>query len=135
MPVSAVWHIEGHIIQERMAGKVTLDEIESMAAEALTLIEASGSPRVHILVDVSELASYPKNLGAIRSATKDTFQHPSFGWFLVHGQENPLIRVFTELITNVFRVPFRLFATQEAALGFLVQNEPGLAEVITSHNT
>lgn len=119
MGMAIDWLVEGRVLQVHALGDVATEHIQTMAQQAATLIDdQTDAPLIHMLVDLSELSSYPNNMRQVAQAIEPLFRHKRLGWVIDYGggQSEAFVRSTT---AQMYRVRFRMFDTAKAALEFL----------------
>ena len=127
MPFEISWYREGRIVGLRYYGNITLDDLKA-ATKAFADYVEKGTPPVHSLADVREVNKYPVNLHQIAAAINRGDPN-RVGWTVIVTSSTP-IRFISTAIGNLIRSKVRAFATLEAALDYLREVDPTLADVI-----
>lgn len=127
MAYELTWLAEKRVIDLRMWGTPTLEEVQTINAQMLEMMN-QGTPPVHTLTDETEVSprALPPDLKLIVN-TLTIFQHPSLGWALAYSPHiGGFARMLTGLVTQFNHVNYRRFDSREAALAFLRELEPNL---------
>jgi hypothetical protein len=125
------WIIDGRVLFVDHSGDMTLENMKSsIDAVVENLNQVNSGKRVHILsysqgmqVDRTLL-----NLPALNAISKQYLNHPNLGWtFSIGADVNPLLNSLGRIITQVGNVNFRPFSSVDAAMAFIYELEPDLA--------
>ena len=116
MAFSVTWNIEKQVIDLKVFGVVTSEEIIALNLQTMAYIEAGIHP-VHLIIDTLEVTAYPNNLRWILRLLKNNPVPPT-GWNIL-VQNNPAVRVLAATLLSVIRVPLHICSTQEEAAAFL----------------
>lgn len=128
MPFEERWFIENDMIYVRAFGDLNLEETERMVAALLQKTEASSAALVHVLLDIRELKTFPRNIAALNRITRPHLSHPKYGWALAYGQNTPLIQFVGNTVMQLTQTRFRIFPDQTAALTFIYSVNPALRQ-------
>lgn len=126
MPYTTGWYIKDRVIAVRLHGEIQIGDIEGTAREMLQLIEESQEVLVHALIDVHEMTGFPLNLLAISKASSAIASHPRLGWAIHYGTDSRLLKYFSGMVAQMFKVRFRLVDNRQEALRVLYEREPSL---------
>lgn len=124
MPFHIEWYQQNRVIFEKFFGNVTLDDVRGLNAQSSKMFIA-GTPLIHVIVDLSEVESFPRSMAAIKEAIKSRTTPDRLGWVLIFGTKNPILKFFVSVIAQVAgdRVRFRLMDTFEQAENFLLEQD------------
>ena len=119
MPFEATWYHNLRVIQWRVWGQITLEEIAQMGRDQQKLLSEGTSP-VHTLSNITDVASFPTDLRLLKEAL-DGINHPHIGWVLIVGTTTPLKRFVTTTVTQLVipNVRLRMFNSMDEAIEFL----------------
>ncbi len=116
MGFSVTWHVEKEVIDLKVFGTVTSEDIIALNLKTMEYIEASIQP-VHLIIDTLDVTTYPTNLRWILRLLKNN-PIPATGWNIL-VQNNPTVRVLACAILSILRVPLHVCTTLEEAETFL----------------
>lgn len=119
MPVNINWFIPQRVILLEGIGHISTEDIIESAPNGAAMIESSSYEVVHILFDAENLTSFARDVFGLTRASQHFLGHPRFGWFILYGREDPIVRFTASITTQVFRRSFKIFVTKEEALTFL----------------
>lgn len=134
MPYTLDWHTPNIIIFAKMTGKYTEEEMFACNESIRDNYLAVGEAPVHLIIDITEITEYPRNLGVIQKASNIFQNHPSMGWMLLVGFSNPLTRFITNINLQIFGMHFRFSGTMEEALTALSKIDIRLGSPTDSGN-
>ncbi len=127
MPIEISWLVEGRIVYVKLDGKLTFEKIHAISKAIVTHLDAGQPPYVHVLIDNQDMTSHPQTLNKLREATR-FLKHPNLGWFIIFGSDNPLLRFFSSVITQLAGVRWRVLGTRTEALSFLQEVDQTLPD-------
>ncbi len=133
MPTSVDWYLEGRVIAARLYGNIEASDIEAIANDMVELVEASDAPLVHILVDVQDMTGFPKSLSAVSKASSAIAGNKRVGWAVHYGTDNQLLKFLSYMVTQMFKVRFRLEKTKEEAVAWLQSKDASLPPLDASY--
>jgi hypothetical protein len=116
MPITYEWYFEDRVLIAHYIGQVTQEELEERDDELIDILNNARVPLVHFLVDQTQRTG-KINLNYYRNL-KSPF-HTRFGWWIVYGQTNPLMRVIGMMAAKALRLNFRYVESHEDAIKFL----------------
>jgi hypothetical protein len=116
MGFSITWHIEKRVIDLKVFGVITSEEIIALNLQVMDFIEAGSHP-VHIIIDTLDVTEYPTNLRWVFRMLRNNPVPPT-GWNIL-VQNNPTVRVLAGTILSVLPVPLHICTTLEEAHDFL----------------
>jgi hypothetical protein len=116
MPISVEWRLEKHIIDTRLTGIVTTEELLQAATRTVALVK-EGAPLVHDLIDMRAMTNFPTRLNELAQLTP-LLKEGRSGWLLI-VTEQPMARFIASTLSQVAMLRLRLFATPEDALAFI----------------
>jgi hypothetical protein len=123
MPYEVKWLYEKRIANPAFIGIVTLDDMKNEIAE-LAALTKTGTPPVHVIVDMSNVERILPGLKQIRQYTPPVSSE--IGWIIIVGQ-NPLVRFLSSISVQLSRANYRFYATTGEALDFLRQRDMDIA--------
>ena len=129
MPYSQSWLIEGAVALVIYSGNVTLSDVEQSADELLIRLHNSPRGIIHIMHDLGGVENYPTNVQQINRITRPLLSHKKVGWFVLYGQENPMMRFLITMIAQLARVQSRGFENYESAREFLQNIDADLPDL------
>ena len=116
MGFSVTWRSEKQVIDLKVFGVVTSEEIIALNLKTMDYI-AAGSQPVHLIIDALDVTEYPTNLRWILRLLKHNPVPPT-GWNIL-VQNNPAVRVLACTLLSVLHVPLHVCSTPEEADAFL----------------
>ncbi|MBI1259626.1 MAG: hypothetical protein GC204_19330 [Chloroflexi bacterium] len=116
MSFNVTWHIEKQVINLKVFGVVTSEDIIALNLKTMAYIEAGTHP-VHLIIDTLDVTEYPTNLRWVLRLLKNN-PIPPTGWNIL-VQNNPTIRVLAGSILSVLHVPLHVCNSLEEAEAFL----------------
>jgi len=122
------WLVPHHIIYGKPTGKPTVDELKQASQEIAKLLDESGKPLVHLLIDESDLDGMPISLSTLTEAFA-FMGHDRLGWMIIYGTDERVKKFISSMVTNITRVRHRRFDTRQEALEFLVTMDSSLPTV------
>lgn len=128
MPFDERWFIQDDVIYVRVYGDFTLEQTEEMVGALLHKTETSPAALVHVLLNIHDLTSFPRNLSALHKITRPHLTHPRYGWALAYGQRTPLIHFVGNTLMQMTRTRFRMFNNEAEALEMVTMLYPALKE-------
>lgn len=75
------WHIPQRVLQIKLSGEVSLQDMVKMIDETHTYVNSGQAP-VHILIDATDYANTPVNFQEI-SKIAPTMGNPNTGWWVL----------------------------------------------------
>lgn len=123
------WHIENEIIYLAYRGDTTLDDVQQSAHMLHTLIEDTDRQLVHVLVDLTQVGSYPNNIASLKRASASALAHPRLGWMIFYGIENQLLQFVVSTLTQMFSLRSQIVSTEDEAIGLLQQVDSTLPSI------
>lgn len=131
MPVEVSWFLEGHIVNVRYSGDVTVEDKRVGAEQEVEFLEAGTVPLVHVLLDITDQVSSPTNIKQIQDALDKALTHPAKGWTLAFGKEEFRMENYVNtVVTQPYQVRYRTYATRQEALEFLLYVDSTLEGLI-----
>ena len=129
MPYQVNWYQDKRIIFNKLYGAFDF-ESATEASRRVSQLLAEGNAPIHLIVDMTELQSFPTNVTKLNDMTT-YLKNPSLGWVVVIGG-NTLSKFVVNVISQVikFRVAQR-FSMNEA-IQFLQSNDVTLAAQIVT---
>lgn len=121
------WYQQNRIIFEKFFGTVTLEDVRNLTTQSSKMF-AAGTPLIHVIVDLSEVESFPKTLGVIKEAIKSRPSPDRIGWAIIFGTKNPIIRFFASVLAQVSseRLRVRLMDSLEESVAFVYEQDQSL---------
>lgn len=130
MPMKQDWYIDGRVALVRFWGDVSVDDVVEALDVSAQLVKEGEYPKVHFLHDWSRINKFPTNILQIRRDSKAQLDdEEKLGWMVVFGMENRVLRFISQVVLQVFNIPFRMFSTQEEAREFLKDIDPTLPDI------
>jgi len=119
MPLQIEWLVEDKVVFAQLSGHFSIDEAKTMVLTGDNMTKESEAALIHTLIDVRKLETYPKNIVQTRNLIQSTVTKKHFGWIVTYGHIDPLLRFFSSMVFNIFKVRVRSFETREDAIKFL----------------
>jgi hypothetical protein len=127
MPVEVRWYVENRVVLAAGHGVVTRAENDESDRQVLAML-GTGSPPVHVLMDVSLVEDFPQyTMNERMSVFQNMAQHPNLGWAALCGTVNPVVRFMSAVVTRLTGVRFRLFETFDEGLNFLKEQDKSVS--------
>ncbi len=129
MPYHLSWIKPGQLAFERLYGVVTIEEMQEMQSKFLAWSKEVNRP-VHMIVDFTQVESFPKNIVQIRSALITDIDPSIQGW-VVLVTNNVLLRFVSNLVTQHFMRDGRIRSVESFAdaVAYLKQADPELSKL------
>lgn len=93
------WFLENRVIQLRVSGSISMQDVQDINQQLIKMIEKGTAP-VHIINDMQGLKEFPNNLIQVKGALT-YMNHAGLGWETIVSQPNPLVRFFASAITQI----------------------------------
>lgn len=123
MPVDVQWYIPNHVLISRFYGDVTPQDIRKQYTLGLEMSESVNTALVHLITDVSEVQSFPKNVMDMKDSLGTKARNA--GWVVLVG-ENKMIRFLSSVVSNLMKLRFTYVNTLEEALKYITDRDPNL---------
>lgn len=130
MPVTVEWYVLNRINLMVFDGNLSVEEILRASDESKALMDSlpAGSPhKCHVIADLTNLGKMPQSLESFKQALNRP--HPNTGW-ICSINTNTLQNMVTTTLTQLMRVNHKIFKSRAAALQFLIERDPSLAELV-----
>lgn len=119
MPYSLSWHTPNIIICVKITGKFFEEEMFAYPEHIRDEYLSVGEAPVHLIIDISDIEEYPRNISAIQKAVNIFRSYSSIDWILLVGFNNPLTRFIANSNLQIFGMRFRFASTMDQALEIL----------------
>ena len=120
MPFQLEWFVPQSVMLVTLNGDFTVEEISELSIRIVENLDASGKAPIHILVDRSELNSFPILLAPIRR-TATSLNDKRVGWFVLYGKnDHKLLNFLTAMVFKMFGISHQQVETQEQAYTHLL---------------
>lgn len=119
MPYKTFWHKPDKIVFSEVIGNFTEAELMEVSQQIRDEYLAKGIKPVHVICDARSITEYPRNVMMIRRASEIYLKHPSMGWVIFIGFDNPLVRFLSNAVAQISGVNFRHVGTLEDAEAIL----------------
>lgn len=129
MPIETTWLVEGRIINARLSGEVTPDDIRQSAAQVVQMIDSSDAELVHALHDATDVQSLPLRMIELRQAVKAAYNHPNLGWTVAFQVDSAVMRFLGNMTSSIFSIRYKIVDTREDALAWLQEMDATLPEL------
>ncbi|MGB1285529.1 MAG: hypothetical protein ACPG7F_03260 [Aggregatilineales bacterium] len=130
MPYENSWVIEGCIVKSRFYGINTLEDvIESNTDIRDNYLE--GSQRlVHQIIHLDNIEKFSRNIGQLNRATKIISEHPSMGWIVVMGLNNPFLSFLASTLSQLSHLRVKEVPSLDEAFVSLRHVDATLSDVL-----
>lgn len=118
MAYEVSWLIEGQVIYTRSWGEGSEEDMRNTMTQTITLISSSSRPYVHVVSDNRDLTSVPSMVVLAKVAREIPIPDHA-GWLVTVQTANPVLRFFTDVVTQIMGRRYRSFKTLGEALQFL----------------
>jgi hypothetical protein len=125
MPHQVSWAQEKRIILVNLIGSLDLEAGFQASNETNDFINQGTAP-VHLIVDMSELKSFPTNITKVNQMNQ-YLKNPARGWVVVIGG-NTLSNFLVNVLSQVVKFPVTQRPALNDALDFLRKNDATLVE-------
>lgn len=129
MPFDVSWYVERRVVKTVLSGNLTLRDAEAASLMTSDFLLKGSPPLVHLIADTTELEKFPTNLSLINGEASHHLRNPLLGWTIVISSSTAT-RFVSSIMTQVARVRFRMFATWEQSIDFLVQQDSTLVDLL-----
>lgn len=119
MAFETEWYKACRVIYVRAFGHLSTEDTIKIAKESVALIEGCPTERVHFLMDTVALRTFTRDVFALSSSVQSLMAHPRYGWFVMYGRDDAVVRFIASIVTQVFRRPFKICDTREEAESFV----------------
>ncbi len=124
------WCIDDAVILQRVNGTPASSQTHESSQKIFQMIDNSDRDLVHLLVNVSGVESFETSkLEDLIHDTRDMLEHKRIGWVIVFGQNSRIIRYLYSIVTQVFKVRFRMFDSADGAINFLLEQDTRLPDL------
>src|SRR5687767_1253747 len=113
------WLHAPRIVLIHVWDELLLGEIRHGSKEVVRLLDEGTAP-VHVVVDVTQMTSFPYSVSEINSAG-DFFRHPNLRYLVVHGVKSPTVRIILQLLSAMSSFELRIIDTRHDALAILME--------------
>lgn len=124
------WYIPNRVLYNLYGREVTLEELNRQSILDTQLADTSPMDKVHLIVDMRVVVTFPTRILAITDATKIMLRHRKMGWVLVLANNNALLRTLAKIVPQVFGIPVRVFSRIDEANAFLVRHDETIAPLV-----
>jgi hypothetical protein len=123
MPYEISWRMDRRIINIRIFGEFTLEQLHAYDKELTGYLDLCTVPLVHVIYDLTQSTRLPalRHIAALPSG-----RHPRLGWAVAVGEMNPLTRAVVTMAAAIFRLRFRILARMEEVSPFLYRMDATL---------
>lgn len=125
MPYEINWLIRGRVLEHRLWGEQTIEDIESIRQEAATsFLPDAAPPRLHLLFDITELESFSFNVAEFMASPlnlnlpEDKLSLLN-GWRIYFGKDDKTFRLVVSIFHQSHGHSIKWFPTREEAISFL----------------
>jgi hypothetical protein len=121
MPYTLSWYKPNLVMHVKITGKFSEEEMFEYPEKIRDEYLPAGKAPVHLIIDIFDIEEYPRNISIIQKAVSIFQQHPSMGWVVLVGFNNPLTRFIANINLQIFGLSFRFAATMEEAIESLTK--------------
>ncbi len=125
MPYEVSWFVERRIVSTVLTGDLSLRDAEAASLRTSEYLLKGLPPLVHLIADTTQLEKFPTNLSLIGGEASHHLRNPLLGWTIVISSSTAT-RFVSSVMTQVARVRFRMFATWDQSIEFLLQHDHSL---------
>lgn len=129
MPYDVSWYIERRVVSTVLTGDLSLRDAEAASLATSEYILKGQPPKVHLIADTTHLQKFPTNLSLINGEASHHLRSPLLGWTIVISSSTAT-RFVSSVMTQVARVRFRMFATWDQSIAFLLQQDSALVDLM-----
>jgi len=123
MPFEIGWSIENRVIYERVYGDLDFESTVAVAEQGSRLLGEGVTP-VHMVIEMTDLKSFPTNVSKIHTVTQ-FMRSPSLGWVVIIGSGS-LATFFINVIRQIIKFPVVHQPSLDQALAFLREQDATL---------
>jgi len=127
MPYDLNWYVDKRVAYLDIIGDFTMEELyessERIRDEFLPLADG----KMHLICDLRSRTSSPLDLKSNRDAGNIYLHHPSMGWVVFLGMNNPVLNFMVTIASRMIKTNFKAAATEEEAQKLLVALDPTLS--------
>lgn len=117
MPAHISWYQPERIILATFEGDQTIEDITRINNTITEMIRA-GKPRVHMIVDTSEMGNIPLKLSQL-AAVNAYLREPNLGAIVTIGMENILIRFLASMVSQIAHIELKTVKSMDEAMDIL----------------
>lgn len=115
MPYKTFWHKPDKVVYAEVIGNFTEAELLEVSQQIRDDYLETGVKPVHVICDARSISEYPRNVLVIRRASEIYLKHPSMGWVIFIGFDNPLVRFLSNAVAQISGVNFKHVGTLREA--------------------
>ncbi|MCA0454305.1 MAG: hypothetical protein LCI00_10060 [Chloroflexi bacterium] len=125
MGFSAEWYLADKILYARNWGKTTPESVRKQVDTLDQMLTDSAAGSIYVILDLTQvtkalnLRDFPKAFGSYKT-------NPKYGWMLMVGQKDPVVRFASGVATTLFKAKQRSFNTVTEAVDFLRNVDPDI---------
>jgi altronate dehydratase len=120
------WLVPQRILNTKFGKILTVDELRAYDAAVLDLLATAGSNIVHVIGDAKDMEQFPSLAHGYQIKY---IKHPNFGWSVMIGIHNPLLKAIGLLLMRLFDNRLHFCNSQEEAITFLQSVDKTLTEL------
>jgi hypothetical protein len=110
----AGWYIDQRVIHCRVIDSISIEELRAMNDHLSKMVDQGTAP-VHLMLDGTDMKSFPRNLNTLREASH-IIRHPGIGWLIAVGVQNPLLTFIGSIVTQIdHKSQYRMIASVDEA--------------------
>ena len=115
------WLVDGQVICVQFSKTVNRDQIHEMNRICIDLLDTKGQPpAVHVIIDVSLVAHYERNMMNIELLHNNLQPHPLVGWILIiDPYPNAIIRFVGMTLCSLMKFHYHTTKTLDEAIAFI----------------
>ena len=125
MGFSAEWYLPDKILYARNWGDTTPESVRLQVDTLDQMLTDSAAGSIYVILDLTQvtkalnLKDFPKAFGSYKT-------NPKYGWMLMVGQKDPLVRFASGVATTLFKAKQRTFNSLPEAIEFLRTVDPDI---------
>jgi hypothetical protein len=118
MPITNQWLVPERVLETRLSGDITVEELVASAQTGTRMIEAEGIAPVFSLVDMTHIERYPIRISDMRTVYSQGTSN-KLTWIIVFGIPNNVVNFMATMFTRLIKLQYRVVKTQDEALALV----------------
>lgn len=118
MPVINQWLIPAHVLETRLIGDITIEDLATSAQTGTLMIETEGIAPVFSLVDMTELGRYPIRMTDMKNVYAQGTSN-KLAWIIIFGIPNGVVSFLATIFAQLISRQYRVVKTQSEALALV----------------
>ena len=116
------WIVSGQILGVQFSGTLNRAQIHEMNKAAIEMLNAEGHPpAVHVIIDVSMVTQYERDMRSITLLHDDVQRRPLIDWVvIVDPYPNAIVRFVGMTLGSLMKFRCHVTKTLEEAVAFLM---------------